>query len=77
MIDVVAPLSALLHNVTDQQPTDNNDHNDEICQALDDYDRYDQLLILPAIYGLKVPDVGSTLRLQMSVSVNFRTMGLK
>ena len=54
MIDVVAPLSALLHNVTDQQPTDNNDHNDEIRQALDDYNRYNWLLILPAIYGLKV-----------------------
>ena len=54
MIDVVAPLSALLHNATNQQPKDNNDHNDEICQALDDYERYDQLLILLAIYGLKV-----------------------
>ena len=54
MIDVAAPLSALLHNATDQQPTDNNDHNDEIRQALDDYNRYDRLLILPAIYGLKV-----------------------
>ena len=45
MIDVAASLSAGLHNATDRRPTDNNQHNDEIRQAIDDYDRYDQLLI--------------------------------
>jgi len=45
MIDVAAALSAQLHNATDQRPTDNNQYHDEICQAIDDYDRYDRLLI--------------------------------
>ena len=45
MIDVVAPLSALLHNAMDRWPTDNNQHSDEIRQAIDDYNRYDRLLI--------------------------------
>ena len=45
MIDVAASLSARLHNATDRRPTDNNQHNDEIRQAIDDYDRYDRLLI--------------------------------
>ena len=45
MIDAAASLSAWLHNVTERRPTDDNQHNDEIRQAIDDYDRYDQLLI--------------------------------
>ena len=45
MIDAAASLSAWLHNATDRQPIDNNQHNDENRQAIDDYDRYDRLLI--------------------------------
>jgi hypothetical protein len=45
MMDGVVPLSALLHDTTDQRPTDNDQHDDEIRQAIDDYDRYDWLLI--------------------------------
>ena len=45
ILDAAAPLSARLHNAMDRRPTDNNQHNDEIRQAIDDYDRYDRLLI--------------------------------
>jgi len=45
MIDVAAPLSALLHNAADRRSPDNNQYDDEICQAIDDYDTYNRLLI--------------------------------
>ena len=45
MIDMAALLLAWLHNAMNQRSMDNNRCGDEICQAIDDYNRYDHLLI--------------------------------